>query len=94
VKPEGIQPQPNEATLKVFEVTYPPLSQVEFDEVSRQTLSCYVDRGIEWIQSYLSFDRTRLICELNAPDLESVREVQHKLNITFDRVWPAMVIKL
>ncbi|NJK77143.1 MAG: DUF4242 domain-containing protein [Oscillatoriales cyanobacterium RU_3_3] len=93
VKPEGIQPQHNEAILKVFEGTYPPISQAELDEVSHKTLNCYVERGIEWIQSYLSFDRTRLICELNAPDLESVREVQRKLNIPFDRVWSAMVIR-
>jgi Protein of unknown function (DUF4242) len=93
IQPEGDRPQRNEAILKVCEGTYPPISQEELDKVSHKTISCYVDRGIEWIQSYLSFDRTRLICELNAPDLESVREVQRKLNIPFDRVWSATIIK-
>jgi Protein of unknown function (DUF4242) len=93
IQPEGDRPQRNEAILKVCEGTYPPISQEELDEVSHKSISCYVDRDIEWIQSYLSFDRTRLICELNAPDLESVREIQRKLNIPFDRVWSATIVK-
>lgn len=93
LKPEGKPPQRHEANLKVIEGSYPPIGQEEWDEVSRKTLSCYAERGIEWIQSYLSLARTRLICELNAPDAESVREAQHRVGVPFDRVWSAIFIK-
>lgn len=90
IQPEGTPPQ-QPTLLTVFEGTYPPLSDDEWDESSSKILSCYEERGIEWIQTYLSLDRTRMICELNAPDLESVREVQRRLNIPFDHVWSAQV---
>lgn len=93
VKPEGNPPQCNEAILKVIEGTYSPIGHEELNEMSAKTLSCYAERGIEWIQSYLSLDHTRLICELNAPDAESVREAQHRVGVPFDRVWSAMVIE-
>lgn len=92
VKSEGIQPQRNPLMLKVIEGTYPPIGPEEWDEVSRKTFSCYAERGIEWIQSYISLDRIRVICELNAPDAKSVWEAQHRVGVFFDRVWSAMVI--
>lgn len=92
VKPDN-PPQRNEAMLKVIEGSYSPIGQEEWDEVSRKTLSCYAERGIDWIQSYLSLDRTRLICELNAPDAESIREAQHRVGVPFERIWSAMLIK-
>jgi hypothetical protein len=93
IKPEGIQPQHNLSRLKVIEGTYSPIAPEEWHELSKKTLSCYAERNIEWIQSYISNDRTRIICELNAPDAESVRKAQHRVNIPFDRVWSAMLIK-
>lgn len=93
LKPEGIQPQHKVDLLKVFEGTYPSLSEDDLNETRDKTLPCYAERGIEWIQSYISLDRTRVICELNAPDVESVRAAQRKLGIPFDRVWSAQLLK-
>ncbi|HBL59102.1 MAG TPA: DUF4242 domain-containing protein [Cyanobacteria bacterium UBA8803] len=93
ITPEGLQPQRNKSLLKVIEGTYPPIGQEEWQEANSKTLTCYADRGIEWIQSYISRDRTKVICELNAPDTESVREAQHRVGIPFDRVWSAMLIQ-
>jgi hypothetical protein len=93
ITPVGIQPQQNPSALQVIEGTYPPIEPSKWDELSQKTLSCYAERGIELIQSYLSNDRTRVICELNAPDAKSIREAQRRANISFDRVWSAMLIK-
>jgi hypothetical protein len=93
ITPAGNQPHRDLSRLQVIEGTYPPIDPSEWDELSHKTLSCYAERGIELIQSYLSNDRTRLICELNAPDAESIREAQRRVNIPFDRVWSAMLIK-
>lgn len=92
ITPEGSQPQRHPALLTVIEGTYPPMSEEKIHEASRKTLPCYSEHGIEWIQSYISSDRTRIICELNAPDLESVRVAQRRLDIPFDRVWSAQVL--
>lgn len=92
IQPQGIQPQRHPSMLKVIECTYPPLGQAEWQEVSSQILSCYAQRGIEWVRSYLSRDRTRLICELNAPDTQSIREAQHRAGVSFDRVWSATIV--
>jgi Protein of unknown function (DUF4242) len=92
INPDEIQPPPNAALLKVVELTYPPLSEAEWNEVNSQTLRWYAERGIEWIRSYLSLDRTRLVSELNAPDLESIHEAEGKLGISFDRVWSAAIL--
>ncbi|WP_322505519.1 nickel-binding protein [Chroococcidiopsis cubana] len=45
------------------------------------------------MRSYLSLDRTRVICELNAPDTQSIREAQHQAGVSFDRVWSATIAK-
>lgn len=94
IRPEGTQPQRNEAILKVFESTFPSgFTHDEWDEGNRNVLPCYAERGVEWLHAYVALDRTRLVCELNAPDAEVIRESHRKFNIPFDRVWSAMVIK-
>jgi len=93
MKPDGFAPQQNPALLKVMEATYPPLDEDDWRAVNIKTLHCYAESGIEWIQSYISWKGTKVIYELNAPDLESVRQVQAKLGIPWERVWSAAVLK-
>jgi Protein of unknown function (DUF4242) len=94
ILPDGRPPQRNESILKVFEGTFPEgLTQAEWDEANRQVLPCYAERGVEWVHSYVSRDRTRVVCELNSPDAEIIRETHRKFDIPYDRVWSAMVIK-
>jgi Protein of unknown function (DUF4242) len=94
IQPEGDRPQRNEAILKVFEGTYPGgFTQEQWDEGNRLILPCYATQGVEWIQSHVSLDRTRLVCELNSPDAETIREAHRRFNIPFDRVWSAMIIQ-
>ena len=94
ILPDGRQPQRNESILKVFEGCFPGgVTQAEWDEANRHVLPCYAERGVEWVRSYVSSDRTRVVCELNSPDAEIIRETHRKFDIPFDRVWSAMVIK-
>ena len=93
IKPDGIQPQRDEAILKVFEVTYPVgFTQEQWDETNRYVLPYYAERGVEWVQSYVSRNRIRVFCELNAPNVEVIREAHRKIGMPFDRVWSALVI--
>lgn len=94
ITPEGIPPLPNESTLKVLEGTYPDgFTWDQWDEANAYVLPCYAERHAEWVQSYVSSDRTRTICEINAPDAEVIREANRRFGIPFDRVWSATLIK-
>jgi len=45
------------------------------------------------VHSYTSLDKTRVVCELNAPHVEVIREAHGKAGIPFDHVWCAEVLK-
>ncbi|KAI9129193.1 DUF4242 domain-containing protein [Acaryochloris sp. CCMEE 5410] len=93
LKPEGTQPQKNEAIFKVFEGTYPEgLTPTQWDAMNQSMSSHYAEHGVEWVQSYVSLDRTRIVCELNAPDLESVIKAHHKIGLTKTQLWPATLL--
>lgn len=94
IEPEGVPPVWNEQILKVWEGSYPNgFTDEEWKEAQRLILPCYQERGIEWVCCYASLDKTRVVCELNAPDAEVIREAHRKAGIPFDCVWSAEVLK-
>lgn len=94
IEPAGIVPGWNEPILKVFEGTYPDgFTDEQWHEASRLILPCYEQHGVEWIRSYVSLDRTRMVCELNAADAEIIRQAHRKAGIVFDSVWSAQLLK-
>jgi hypothetical protein len=48
--------------------------------------------NVRCIRSRLSADRRRMVCEFEAADAQTVREVQSVAKMPFERVWPADVI--
>jgi Protein of unknown function (DUF4242) len=93
IEPEGTEPQGNPALLTVFEGTYPNgFTDVDWEQASHQILPCYAERGVEWVRSFVSGDRTRMVCELNAPDAEVIRDAHRRFGIPFDRVWSATLL--
>lgn len=92
LKSESV-PSRDETRLKVIEGTYPPLMIDDWNEFNQKMLACYVERGVEWLHSFVSLDRRRVICEVNAPDAEAIRETYRKLGIPFERVWSAKILK-
>jgi hypothetical protein len=93
VAPAGPPRTADPATLKVFEGTYPDgFTDADWDHANHHILPCYLEHGVEWVQSFVSGDRTRVVCEINAPDAEVIRAAHRRFAIPFDRVWPAMVI--
>ncbi|MEG4056901.1 MULTISPECIES: DUF4242 domain-containing protein [unclassified Microcoleus] len=94
IEPEGVPPVWNEPILKLLEGSYPNgFTDEEWNEALRLILPCYQERGIEWVRSYASQDKTRVLWELNAPDAEVIREAHGKAGIPFDRVWSAEVLR-
>lgn len=50
---------------------------------------CLEQHRVTFIRSYFSKDRRRMICEYEAPDAETVREVQRTASMPFERIWTA-----
>jgi hypothetical protein len=54
--------------------------------------SCMTMYRVRFLRTNLSRDGLRMVCEYEAPDAESVRFVQQRLGMAFERVWTATVL--
>jgi hypothetical protein len=66
-----------------------PLTQEELGAVEARMAPCLDLYNVRWIRSYWSADRRRMICEYEAADVASVRNVQREAAAKFDRAWVA-----
>ena len=69
-----------------------PLTKDELHAVETRMAPCLDLYGVRWIRSRLSSDRKRMICEYEAADVASVRNVQQESQASFDRMWAAEVM--
>lgn len=69
-----------------------PLTQEELSAVEARMAPCLDLYNVRWIRSYWSADRRRMICEYDAADVASVRNVQREAEAKFDRAWAADVL--
>jgi FMN phosphatase YigB (HAD superfamily) len=68
-----------------------PLSDEDQARFAKRLDECLELRSGAWARSYLASDRTRMVCEFEAPDAESVREALRSAGLRFERVWAADV---
>ena len=79
--------------LIVVETTYdPPIDQALWDELEKQAAPCMMERNITWKRTYLSRDRKRTICELEAADADTVRAAYQRGNVPYDLIWSAELV--
>ena len=69
-----------------------PLTVDALHAVESRMAPCLDLYGVRWIRSRLSSDRRRMICEYEAADVASVRNVQQESRASFDRMWAAEVM--
>ena len=69
-----------------------PFTQEELSAVEVRMGPCLDLYNVRWIRSYWSTDRLRMVCEYDAADVASVRNVQREANAKFDRAWAADVL--
>jgi hypothetical protein len=48
---------------------------------------CLAARDARWVQTYLSVDRRRIVCEFEAPDADALREALRSADVRFERAW-------
>lgn len=71
----------------------PPFTQSDLDTVSDRIGSCLDLYNVRWIRSHFSADHRRMVCEYDAADAQSVRDVQNAAQASFERVWAAETIE-
>jgi hypothetical protein len=69
-----------------------PLTQEELSAVEARMAPCLDLYNVRWIRSFWSADRLRMICEYEAADVASVRNVQREAEAKFDRAWAADIL--
>jgi Nickel responsive protein SCO4226-like len=69
-----------------------PLTEDQLHDVEARMAPCLDLYGVRWIRSFWSVDRQRMICEYEAPDVASVRNVQRESHASFDRMWAGDVL--
>lgn len=74
---------------RTFEI---PMTDEEFRAVDARIGKCLDLYQVRWIRSRWSSDRRRMICEYEAADTASVRNVQHEAEASFNHAWVADVL--
>jgi len=69
-----------------------PPTEAELKAVEARMAPCLDIYNVRWIRSYWSADRLRMICEYDAADVASVRNVQREADARFERAWAADVL--
>jgi len=81
-------------TLVIVETNYDsPIDQALWDELVERSIPCMTERDVVWKRTYLSRDRKRSICHLEAADAETVRMAYQKGNVPYDQIWSAELVE-
>lgn len=70
-----------------------PQSDADMQRVADRERPCLSAQGVSWKRSLVSIDRTRMVCEYEAADVETVRRIQREAAARFDRIWAGEVIE-
>jgi hypothetical protein len=70
----------------------PPLTEDELRDVDGRIANCLDLYNVRYIRSFWSADRRRMICEYEAADTASVRNLQREAGAKFDRAWAADIL--
>jgi SAM-dependent methyltransferase len=68
-----------------------PLTNEQQAAFAKRLDPCLEVRRGAWRRSTLAADRTRMVCEFEAPDAESVRQAYRASQVPYERVWTADV---
>lgn len=81
------------ARILVEKIFDPPITQAKWNRDVEIGIPCHEAHNVHWIRSCMSRDRTRVICEFEAPDTETVRKSFRKAGLPFARIWAVDIIK-
>ncbi len=70
-----------------------PVGEADLEATMERMGPCLEQYGLNWVHSYFSRDRTRMICIYEGPDAESVRAANRSAGAHVDRVWRAELLR-
>ncbi len=70
-----------------------PVQSDEIQAMKARNAGCVEAYGVRFVRGFFSADRRRMICLYEAQDAESVREVQRRAGLPFERVWTASIVE-
>jgi Protein of unknown function (DUF4242) len=82
------------ATILVEQIFEPQLSDEAYGKLAKKLDPCLDAHDAIWCRSYISKDKTRVVCEFEAPDAESVREAMRSAGMPFERIWNAELVRI
>jgi hypothetical protein len=71
----------------------PPLTEPALKGAFDALKPCLESRNIRRLRSWLADDRTRMVCEYEAADTQSVRDAYRSANVPYVRVWSAQLFE-
>jgi uncharacterized protein DUF4242 len=69
------------------------LTDAEYEATRARLRPCRELHDVKWVRTYLSHDRRRMICEYEARDAETVRNVFREARTPFEVVWTVDVVQ-
>jgi hypothetical protein len=75
---------------KIFD---PPITQEQWNQDIARGIPCHSAHDVRWIRSMMAHDRSRVICEFDAPDAETVRRSFRKVGLPFARIWTIDILE-
>lgn len=82
-------PEPQGDAVVVERILARPVDEAGLRESVARGGWCLEQYGCRIVWSYLSPDSRRCLCVFAAPDAETVRQIQHRMDMPYERAWPA-----
>ncbi len=80
-------------SLALVERSFPaPVDFPAFQALEDAGSWCLDLNGVRFLGTFFARDRRRMLCLYQAPDSEAVKRTNSRLELPFDRVWPARVV--
>lgn len=64
-----------------------PVALEDIQAIEDKSAQCLQMRNVEFMRTFFSLDRRRMLCLYAAPDAESVREAQREAGMPVEAVW-------
>ena len=78
----------------IVERTFPePVSLERVRKALEERQACLAFFRVRHLRSAISPDGCRMICEYEAPDAESVRQISERAGLPYERVWTAEIVE-
>jgi hypothetical protein len=68
-----------------------PVTLEEIQAIEDAAASCLETHNVQFVRTFFSRDRRRMVCLYRAPDAEAVRVAQRKAGMSVDSVWDFQV---